>query len=384
MLPPKQASAARTTAVVLGMVLLTVLALGVVYEARRVLIWLVIAGFFAVALYPVTNWVERRAVWIKRWLSTLLVFLGVWTILGGLITLMVMPLVNQGGQVATQLPDVVHSTQDGRGPLGDLLRRTHLLGFVQSHDDQLREWVTGLNGSALHYVQSVASGVVGTITIFVLAYLMVLEGPIIIDAFLALFDDDVARRIRRVGHDCARTITGYISGNLLISLIAGILTYVVLLILHVPFAGLIALFVAITDLIPLIGAAIGAIVAILAALSHSVSAAVILLVFFVIYQLVENHLLQPLIFARTVNLNPLTVLVAILVAGELAGVLGALLAIPFAGIVQVIVRDIWDTRRGRLKPEPTTGPEEDSPLDSPVEAAQTPLPREEDRAAPAV
>ncbi|WP_169734251.1 AI-2E family transporter [Hamadaea tsunoensis] len=251
---------------------------------------------------------------------------------------------------------------------------------MQSHDDQVREWVTGLNGSALHYVQSVASGVVGTITIFVLAYLMVLEGPIIIDACLALFDDEAAARIRRVGHDCARTITGYISGNLLISLIAGTLTYIVLLILHVPFAGLIALFVAITDLIPLIGAALGAIVAILAALTHSVSAAVILLVFFVIYQLVENHLLQPLIFARTVNLNPLTVLVAILVAGELAGVLGALLAIPLAGIAQVIVRDVWDTRRGRLKPEPTTGPAEDSP-ETP---RQTSGARDESRSVPVV
>ena len=103
------------------------------------------------------------------------------------------------------------------------------------------------------------------VTILVLSYLMVLEGPRIIEAFLALFPHERGERIRRVGGDCARTVTGYISGNLLISVICGVLTFVALLIMRVPFAGLIALFVAITDLIPLIGATLGAVAAVLAA-----------------------------------------------------------------------------------------------------------------------
>ena len=110
-------------------------------------------------------------------------------------------------------------------------------------------------------------------TIFVLAYLMVLEGPKVVDGGLNLFPEDREQRIRAVGADCARTITGYISGNLLISAICGGLTYVVLLIAGVPFAGLIALFVAIADLIPLVGATLGAIVAAAAAFLHSVPAA---------------------------------------------------------------------------------------------------------------
>jgi predicted PurR-regulated permease PerM len=166
-----------------------------------------------------------------------------------------------------------------------------------------------------------------------------------------------AERILRVGADCARSVTGYISGNLLISVICGGLTYVVLLVLGIPFAGLIALFVGLADLVPLVGATIGGAVAVIAGFLHSTTAGIVVLVFFVLYQQLENHLLQPLIFARTVKLNPLTVIVAILLGVELLGVLGALLAIPAAGMIQVILRDVWDHRRGRLKDEPTVGQE---------------------------
>jgi predicted PurR-regulated permease PerM len=96
----------------------------------------------------------------------------------------------------------------------------------------------------------------------------------------------------------------------------------------------------------------------------------VVIIFFVLYQQLENHLLQPLIFARTVKVNPLTVLIAILLAVELAGILGALLAIPVAGILQIIARDIWDTRRGRLKTQPTVG-EDETPVDSGNAAPET-------------
>jgi predicted PurR-regulated permease PerM len=166
-----------------------------------------------------------------------------------------------------------------------------------------------------------------------------------------------------VAADCAKSITGYISGNLLISVICGALTYVALKVMGVPFAGLIALFVAIADLIPLIGATLGAVVALIAAAVHSIPALIVVAIFFVAYQQLENHVLQPLILSRTVKLNPLAVLVSILVGVELAGILGALLAIPVAGIIQVILRDVWDNRRGAPKEEATTG-EERMPVSS--------------------
>jgi predicted PurR-regulated permease PerM len=130
----------------------------------------------------------------------------------------------------------------------------------------------------------------------------------------------------------------------------------------VPYAGLIALFVGLADLIPLVGATLGAVIASIAAFVESNTAGIVVIIFFVLYQQLENHLLQPVIFARTVKVNPLTVLIAILLAVELAGILGALLAIPIAGIIQIVARDIWDSRRGRLKPQPTVG-EDEIPVD---------------------
>jgi predicted PurR-regulated permease PerM len=352
---------ARTTVVVIGMVLLTALVLLLVYATRRVLIWMVVAAFFATALYPVVNWVESRASWLRRWLATLLVFLLVSVAIAGLVALFVVPLVREATQLADDFPHLLSDARQGRGPVGDLLDRFRLREYAQTHSDQIRGYLSGLTAPTLAVLRGAATTVVGLVTIFVLAYLMVLQAPKIIDGVLAVFEPRRAERIRRVGADCARTITGYISGNLLISLICGGLTYVVLLIMHVPYAGLIALFVAIADLIPLVGATLGAVVAVGAAFLESTTAGIVVLIFFIAYQQLENHLLQPVIFARTVQLNPLAVLIAILIAAELAGILGALLAIPVAGMIQVIIRNVWDVRQGRLKSEPTVG-EEQTPV----------------------
>jgi len=345
----------RAVLVTIGLVLATVVLLYIVVEARRVLIWMVVAAFFAIALYPLVGWVENRARWCRRSLATLIVFLAVLLVLAGVVALFVVPLAQQGTKFAGQLPDLIDQARSGRGPIGDLLERTNALQYVQQNQDRIRTFATGLTTPAAGLLRGVATGIAGTVTVFVLAYLMVLEGPKVVDGALGLAQPGNRERIRAVGADCARSITGYLSGNLLISVICGVLTYVVLKICGVPFAGLIALFVAITDLIPLVGATLGAVVAAAAAFVHSVPAGIAVVVFFVVYQQVENHLLQPLIFARTVKLNPLTVLVAILVAVELAGILGALLAIPIASMLQVIARDVWDHRRGRPKDEPTVG-----------------------------
>ena len=340
---------------VIGLVLATMLVLFLAYESARVLIWIVIAAFFATALHPVASWVENHVTWVRRWLSTLIVFLIVFAVIGGLITLFVVPLVNEGGRFVDQLPQLVRDTQAGKGPVGGLVQRFHIRQYAEAHSAQIRSYVTGLGGSTLALVKGAATTVAGIVTIFVLSYLMVLEAPRITTGFLSLFEARRAERIRRVGSDCARTITGYISGNLLISVICGLLTYVVLLILGVPFAGLIALFVAIADLIPLVGATLGAVVAVLAGFAHSVTAGIAVLVFYVLYQQLENHLLQPVILSRTVQLDPLTVLVSILIASELAGILGALLAIPVAAMIQIIARDLWRSRRGQLIGEAESG-----------------------------
>jgi predicted PurR-regulated permease PerM len=345
----------RTIATTIGMVLATVVALLFLYEVRRTLVWLVVAAFFTVALYPVVSWVQRRLAWRRRSLATLLVFLVVLVVLAGVVTAFAVPLAREGTAFAGQLPQLLEDARAGRGPVGHLLERTNALQYVQNNQERIRTFATGLTTPAAGALRGVATGIAGVVTIFVLAFLMVLEGPKLVDGTLSLVDPSRRERVRRVAADCAKSITGYISGNLLISVICGALTYLVLKLSGVRFAGLIALFVALADLIPLIGATLGAVAACIAAAIHSLPAFVIVAIFFVVYQQLENHLLQPLILSRTVKLNPLTVLVSILVAVELAGILGAFLAIPVAGMIQVIVRDLWDHRRGEVKTEPTVG-----------------------------
>jgi predicted PurR-regulated permease PerM len=349
---PRERTPARITLTVIGLVLLTLLGLFLVYETRRVLTWIVIAAFFATALHPAANWMERRVTWCRRWLSTLVVFLAVFLLIAGLVALFVVPLVNEATRFADQLPNLIRDTRAGRGPLGGLVNRFHLRQYAEQHSDQIRGYLSGLGAPTLAFVRGAATTVAGIITIFVLAYLMVLQGPRVVNGFLSLFDPRRAERIHRVGSECARTITGYITGNLLISVICGLLTYAVLAVLRVPFAGLIALFVAVADLIPLIGATLGAIVAVLAGFLQSLTAGIVVIVFFIVYQQLENHVLQPVILSRTVQLDPLTVLVSILIAAELAGILGALLAIPVAAMLQIIAREVWKERRAWRTPQP--------------------------------
>jgi predicted PurR-regulated permease PerM len=345
----------RTIMATIGLVLATILLLLLIREIQRILVWIVIAGFFAVAVYPVVNWIERRLPWCRRSLATLAVYLLLVLLIAGVITLFALPLAQQGTSLAHDLPRLIEEARAGKGPVGHLLDRTHVLSYVQRNEGKIRSFASSLGAPALGFLRTAATGVAAALTILVLSFLMVVQGPKLVGGTLALFPDDRARHIRAVGSDCAKTITGYISGNLLISVICGVLTYVVLKIVGVPFSELIALFVGIADLIPLVGATLGAVVAGLAAFIHSVPAGIIVVVFFVLYQQLENHLLQPLIFARTVQLNPLTALIAILIGVELSGLLGALLAIPLAGMIQIIVRDVWDHHRGRFKPEPTVG-----------------------------
>ncbi|GAB7191681.1 AI-2E family transporter [Kineococcus sp. NUM-3379] len=353
----------RTILTAIGLLLATALLLYVVLQTRQVLTWMVIAAFFAVALYPFVGWVQRRVLGgRRRSLATLLVFLVVLGVLAGIGTVFAVPLAQEGSRFAGQLPQLLDDARAGRGPVGDLLERTNALDYVRDNQDRIRAFATGLTTPAAGVLSGVATGLAGAVTIFLLAYLMVLEGPKLVGGTLALFQPARAERIRRVGADCAHSVTGYLTGNLLISVICGTLTYVVLKVMGVPFAGLIALFVALADLVPLVGAPIGAVVGTSAAFLTSTNAGIVVLVFFVVYSQLENNLLQPMILSRTVDLNPLAVTVAILLAVQLAGVLGALLAIPVAGMIQVVLRDVWDHRRGRPKAEPTVGEEREPAL----------------------
>jgi predicted PurR-regulated permease PerM len=349
----------RTIAVTLGMVLVTAAILLLGWEVRRVLTWLVVAALLSVVLGPVVDLAERR-LHLRRALATLLVFFLFLVGLAGIVTVFVRPLATEGPQFIDRLPGYVADARAGRGPVGGLVQRYNLDQYLERNQGRLQEGANRITDPALGVLRSIFSTLVALVTIFVLTFLMVLQGPKLLQSWVSALPDTRQERIRRVAADCSKAVTGYMTGNLVISVIAGTLTYIVLWIMGVPYRGVVALFVAFADLIPLVGATLGAIVAVAVAALHSLPAALVVLVFFVVYQQAENHLLQPVIMSRTVQLSALTVTVAILLGVELLGFLGALLAIPVAGVLHVIGRDLYDGDGGRIKPEPTIGEDEEA------------------------
>ena len=331
---------------------------------RRVLTWIVVAALLSVVLGPVVDLAEQR-LRLRRALATLLVFLVFLIALVGVVTVFVRPLATEGPEFIDRLPGYVEDVRAGRGPIGGLVQRYNLDQYLERNQGALRQGANRFTEPAIGVLRSIFTTAVALVTILVLTFLMLLQGPKLLQSWVAALPEDRQARVRRVASDCSRAVTGYMTGNLVISAIAGVLTYLVLWVMGVPYKGVVALFVAFADLIPLVGATLGAIVAIAVAALHSLPAALVVLVFFVVYQQAENHLLQPIIMSRTVQLSALTVTIAILLGVELLGFLGALLAIPVAGILHVIGRDLYDSYSGRLKPEPTIG-EDEVPVSAPA------------------
>jgi predicted PurR-regulated permease PerM len=357
----------RTIWATIFSVAVTLAAFFVVQHVTRILTWLFVALFFAIILSPAVDFLCRRAR-LPRAAATLMVFLVVFAAFGAMMYAFVRPLVDQSEEVADKFPTFVADAKAGRGPIGPIVRRYHLDQRLEDNKDRLQKNINKLGSNSLTIVKGVGNAVAAGLTIFVLAFLMILEGPKMLAGGLNALSPPRRERVCKVSADCAKAVTGYMAGNLLISAIAGIATFAFLFFADVPFRGVLGLWVAFADLIPLVGATLGAIPTVIVAFLHSVPAGIATIVFYVLYQQFENHVLQVTIMARTVDLNPLVVLVSVLLGVELFGLLGALLAIPVAGVVQVIARDIWDEHRGRFKEEPTIGASE-TPIDAAPEGA---------------
>jgi predicted PurR-regulated permease PerM len=340
----------RTILTVLATVISVAILLEVVWIARHVIVWMLVALFLALAMNPLVEQLERR-VTKRRGLATGLAFLLVIGFFVGIGATFVPTLVHQVSDFVKALPGYVHDVTHGKGRLGFLETKYHIQEKVRK---AVREGgaakVLGLSGAAISVTKGVITIVVGTITIVFLTFFMLLEGPTWVERAYEHMPEHSRARWRNVGNEIYRTVGGYVTGNLLISLIAGGSSAIVLLILGVKYYVALGLLVAILDLIPLAGATLALIVVGIVAFLHSILAGIVIVVFFIVYQQIENHVLQPVIYGRTVQLSPLIVLISVLVGAELAGILGALAAIPVAGTIQVLLRD-WIRHRHERPPE---------------------------------
>jgi predicted PurR-regulated permease PerM len=284
---------------------------------------------------------------LSRGSAASIVFVLALLVMTGVGFLVIPPLVAQVSDFVEAVPDFIDDLTAGRGPLGWLQDDYQIVDRIrETIDEQGPGGVLGLSLPVLDLVRSVVTAVVAVITIIFLTYFMLLEGPRTIKGVLGLLAPQTRVRYERVGYEIYRTISGYVTGNLLISLVAGVTSTAVLFAVGSDFAIALGLLVAILDLIPLAGATLAAIIASTVVLIETDWVRTLIVIgFFLAYQQFENHVLQPLVYGRTVELSPLAVLLAVLIGAQLAGVLGALMAIPVAGTLLAIARELLHYRR---------------------------------------
>jgi predicted PurR-regulated permease PerM len=338
----------RTVLQVVAVLVGVAVALWVVWVSMRVLTWVFVALFLALALNPAVQFLQDHGM-RRRGAAAAVIYVSAITAVGLLAALLVPPLVDEADGLADAAPGYVEDITAGRGPLGFLQRDYQIVDKVREATESSGGSLLGNAGTALEFGRGVVTGIVGFITIVFLTLFMILEGPAWVERGLGLLPPQSRPRWRNVGHRIAQTVSGYVTGNLLLSVVAGISSTIMLVIMGVPFALALGLVVAILDLIPLAGATLAGLLLATVGFLTSVTAGVVMLVFFVLYQQLENHVLQPLVYGRTVQLSPLVVLIAILVGTEVAGILGALAAIPVAGTLQILLLD-WLTHR-RMREE---------------------------------
>ena len=338
----------RTVLSVLGITLLVAGVLWVIWATRGVVGWILIAAFLAMALNPAVAFLMRRG--IRRGRAAVLVFFLALIVIGAIGYLLIPPLISQITDFVEAVPGLVDDLTKGRGPLGFLERDYHIVDRIrEAIQTQGVGGVLGFTQPALSIARSVLTAVVGAVTISFLTVFLLIDGPRLTRAFLDLLPERVRLRWERAGDGIYKTVGGYVTGNVLISIIAGTIATPVIYGLGIPFAISLGVIVALFDLVPLAGATIASVVVILVAIAtKGWVIALAVGIFFLVYQQFENHLLQPLIYGRTVSISPVIILIAVLIGADLAGVLGALGAIPIAGSIQVILGEVLSARRDRL------------------------------------
>jgi predicted PurR-regulated permease PerM len=355
---------ARIVLIVIGVVV----SLYVIYLLRKPVSWLLVAAFLAVALAGPVNLLNRR---MRRGLAITAVYLGLLAVPFMLMALIVPPLITEANNFATDLPRYSREVNDfvqSNNRLRNLNRDYAITDKLQQEAEKLPERL----GGAAKTLSSVGVGLINSVfalvTILILTAFMLGSGHRWRDSLLASRPPDQRDRLKRSLDHIGAAVGGYVAGAMTVAAIAGVFTYVVLTILGVPFSAPLAVIAALASLIPLVGATIAAvIIGIVTLFNDFPTDTIIWVIWAIVYQQIENNLIQPQIQKRTVKVHPFITIVAVLFGSTLLGVLGAVVAIPIAASIQILLREYWDWRTLTVK-EPED-PEPEPPPPPPGEAA---------------
>jgi predicted PurR-regulated permease PerM len=333
----------------IAMTALTVILIWAAYLVRGVLLLLYVAGLLAMGFSPIVRVIERQKVLpigtrrFPRWLAILILYLAILGTLAAIGALVFPPLIDQAQELAKALPGMFGRAQDFLISKGIL--REHLTwqqAVERAPVAQGRQAV----GTVFSALVGVAGGIVGLLTILILTFYFLVEAGSLRKTLLTLFPATRRKRIDAITGAITTKVSAWLGGQLLLAGIIGATSAIFLWAFGIPFFYVLALISAVGELIPVVGPILAAIPAIAVAATVSLNKVLIVVVFFVLQQQFENHVLVPKVMQRQVGVNPAAVIVALLVGGNLLGIAGAILAVPTVAILQVLLLEWMATREG--------------------------------------
>jgi predicted PurR-regulated permease PerM len=329
-----------------------VLSLYLLYLLRKPIEWILIATFLAVALSPPVNFLNR---YMRRGFAIMLVYLSLLGTVVALGLLLIPPIIDQVNNLADNAPRYAQDVRDyveKNDTLRKLEKDYDITSKLQTEAEKLPQKLGGAAGLLRDVGFGIVNRIFALVTILVLTAFLLGSGPRWRNAFLELQSPETRERIDRILDRMASAVSSYVIGAFTISLIDGVMAFIVLTILGVPFAAPLGVVMGVSSLIPLVGATIGAVlVGIVTAFSDFPTDTIVWVIYAIVYQQVENNLIQPQVQKRTVRVHPFVVLVAVLFGASLLGVIGALVAIPTAASIEIIVKEWWTYRTEERRAE---------------------------------
>jgi predicted PurR-regulated permease PerM len=340
------ALSAKAIAKIVLIVVGVLFTLYLIYLLRQPLTWVFLSIFLAVALSRPVNFLNRH---MKRSFAILTVYLGLLATIVLLGLLLIPPLVTEINDLADNAPRYAQDVREYVNK-NDTLRKLEedydITTKLEEEASKLPERLGGAAGTLKDVGFGIVNRIFALVTILVLTAFLLGSGQRWVDSFVNLQPPQRRDRVRRVLRDVANAVSGYVNGALLISFIDGAAAFIVLSILGVPFAAPLAVVMGVMALIPLVGATIGAvIVGIVTAFNDFPRDTIIWTIYAIAYQQFENNVIQPQVQRRTVQLHPFVVLVSVLCGAALLGILGALIAIPIAASIKIVIDDWWEWRQ---------------------------------------
>ena len=339
----------RLILTIIWLTIASAIAVVLVVELKKVILDLVVAGFLALVFNPA---VERlRRVRLNRGQSIAIVVIVATIGIASIGTLIAAPLASSATKFAASAPTRLQEAAQGKGQLGKLVTKLHLQSQLQKASSSLSNTIGKLSGAVLTVGRRIASAAFRTFIVIILAIFMLVEGPRLVDGALRLVPRNHQDAARRIGQTTSRVISGYTTGVLIMAVLNGVVAGIAMEITHTPFVLPLATWAAVIDILPIVGGLLSIVPAALFGFTHSIGSGIAVAVAIFAYQQIKNHFLYPVVVGRAVSLGSLLVLVSVLAGAQLAGIGGAVMAIPIAGVLNAVVVEISRYRAARRAQE---------------------------------